>query len=213
MRLLLPLSAAFLAGVLVAWAAARLIPRGTRTPEPASLASAEAVAVPGDPAPALLAALASLGARTERIQRLLESAPARQVAAGAPAADADEQLRLLRALERSLQELLARPTDAHAALQRLRAERPEPDWIALDALLAASESDSMAARRSVQLLSEAEVLRRYGSPGLTYVRDGVVRWVYGRDFVPEWDAYLLQLVLVFEGGLVRDFHVERTSRR
>lgn len=205
----LSMLAAFLAGIAVGWIVSATRDGSPRSePERADLSPPS----PGGVDDELRALLERVDARSERVLRALADAPAGRAPADEPVTaegGPGEELRLLRELERSLAELCARPTDAGEALQRLRAERPEPDWPALDALVATLDADVEAARREVQLLSEPEVLRRYGSPSLTYVRDGVVRWVYGRDYVPQWDAYRLQLVLAFEGGLVRTVYVER----
>jgi hypothetical protein len=163
-------------------------------------------------------ALEGLAERLESVARDLEVAalrvPVPAVAEGsrsgtATSAESGEELRILRELQGSVRSLLELRSDPRAGLQRLREERPTADWSELDLLLSLHERNVEQARKRVQLLSEFEVLRRYGSPDLIFANERGEHWVYGRGYVPERDAYQLQLVFRFQTGLVRAFHVER----
>jgi len=217
-RSALPLVLVFLAGLVVGWGGARLAgapgrERGPEVADPVVPRSAPPPrAEPGDPRdpPDLGAELADVRAGLELVLRRLDDASARVPLAPQDADGRDElTAERIAQIAAGVERRLAREDGPQAALQRLREERPEADWSALQPLADAWDTDKERLRKQVQLLSEAEVLRTYGSPDLTYATGEVVRWVYGRDYLPERDAYRLQLVFTFQDGLVRFFHVER----
>jgi hypothetical protein len=214
MRLLLVLAFVLAAGSLVWWMTQRSLgqARGALEARRAQLESA-APLVERVPAPPDAAELRVLTLRIletlERIESRLQLAGEREsLAPSMPQVSSGAEQGLLRELQASVELLLERSEDPSFRLQRLREERPEADWAALGALLALWETDVEQARKEVQLLSEAEVLRRYGSPDLTFPDGSGARWIYGRRFVPSRDAYELQLTFVFREGLVRSFFVE-----
>lgn len=224
-RILLPLGCLLAAAAVIGWLALRsraemrevaregtLAERTLSAPETPSWATPELVELREELREELShvrAALERIEARLDRAEREPVVPRAAHDTAPVPTGDSDEHLRLHQELLDAVALLLARSEDPALGLQRLRAERPEADWAALGLLLSLWEVDVEQARKEVQLLSEAELLRRYGAPDLTFPSGEGTRWVYGQGFVPARDAYELQLTFVIQGGLVRSFFVER----
>jgi len=211
MKQILPLLLAFSAGIAVGWFLAR---PGSG---PRERSVAEAPPAETHETRLTLEALQRLDQRMVHALELLEAAsgprptPSMAPEGGRAPRDSgtDEERALLRELRAGIETLLERSSDARAGLQQARRERPDADWSALDPLLALWEVDVERARKQVLLLSEVEVVRRYGSPDLTFPDGRGARWVYGQGFVPERDAYRLQIVFAFQDGLVQSFYVER----
>ena len=114
----------------------------------------------------------------------------------------------LQELQRSVDRLLAARGDTVERLQELRKERPEADWSALDPLVELCERDPERARKEVMLLSEEELLRRFGAPDQITTGPVGIKWIYGHEYVPDWDRYRRQIVFVLTEGVVRTLRVE-----
>jgi len=102
----------------------------------------------------------------------------------------------------------AEEKDRFALLERARAEKPAADWTELQLLLDLWLGDEESARKEVQLSGEEQIVRRFGTPDLTFPTKNGVRWVYGQGYDPERDAYDLQIVLGFADGYVSELFVE-----
>lgn len=188
-------------GLAIGW---RLRP----LPEPAQEALRPPVSAPPVDAPRGID-----GAVAERLERLdarlaaLEvaigrlGATARTVAAPDPtaaedrvAARLDELLARLGAMEDALARL--EQSDERAARQRidlaaLKEEHDEVQWPALRELLDLRRLDPNAASREVQLLSDEDLVRRFGSPTTMYGNAAGLHWFYrdGDDDVWTTEVY------------------------
>ena len=209
--LVIALALAFLAGAASLWiwegsgSAARQT--GSESPEPPSASPAELEVI----LRRLEEQSATLDGLAKRIEAVSAASP-RQPLPTDPAPDEENEAlaALLQQVQGSLDHLLeADRLDRLERMQRLREEHPDADWAALEPLVDQVALDLEQARKEVLLLSEEELVRRFGSPQLIYSRGNVVCWVYGRNYMPERDAYQLQVVFSLTDGAVISLHVER----
>ena len=92
------------------------------------------------------------------------------------------------------------PGSASAPLPR----QVETDWNAIATISQQSKGDEEAARKSILLMTPAEVLARFGFPTEVVVRDGGMYWLYFR-LGPD-GGHELDMGVTFAAGYVAKVH-------
>ena len=71
------------------------------------------------------------------------------------------------------------------SLHTIRKQNPRINWAAIETLRNKNTTNSEKARKSVQLLTPAEVLQRFGSPSKMTSHGGNIYWLYRRQRNPQ----------------------------
>ena len=95
------------------------------------------------------------------------------------------------------------------SLRQVQEEKPEPDWAELQPILELWRVDQEAALREVYLLSDEEMMRKYGPPTKIWGHEGQVAWLYGDGyFDPNTEKFEREIFMEFVDGHVNQLSVE-----
>ncbi len=215
-RALVP-SVAFLAGALVAWV---LTTRPTGDGS-ASEAPRQAAAPEGEDLRETLAAMRSALERLDARLSALELAPAAPPSPRAdarrpvPAIEAERLAELTAAvdeLRRAVEAGLPAGVelrDPEPTLEELRAQHPVTDWNAVHGLIDLWSADPAAARQDTMLLSQRDLLKRFGTPTELWGGDGVLNWFYQEGYDAAAETYLVEVYFRLNDGYVTLLNVDR----
>jgi hypothetical protein len=108
---------------------------------------------------------------------------------------------------RNTRTLLAPDSGERAVLERIKdADRPA-DWAAWAPILALWRDDPEAARAAVKLLTDQEVLDRFGTPTDVWSVEQGITWQYARDKDPVDGGYGTEIILRVPKGYVTQLAV------
>lgn len=208
-RLLALVVVSFAVGALAVWLG---LPRGGPGGGRTALAARPAGL---DPAP-VLEALA-------RIEGLLADGGRAGASESTPREDAALAQRL-DAIQRSVEELRGAIAQAQAErfateaatadssggeLFALREEHPEPNWQALDSLVAQWNRDEEAARDETLLLGYRDVIRRFGKPDQVWGTGASLNWLYVDGIDPVSGETVREVWFQFVDGFVVQLGVKQ----
>ena len=131
-----------------------------------------------------------------------------------PSSAGSPEVAELAATVAALQDSLVRQLEADRevreqdTLSKLKQAKPEPDWPALDELVRRWRLDPVGAKQDVKLLTDAEVLRRFGTPGEVWSNEKGTHWIYGQGYDAASDSYQLEIYLRLRDGVVTQVGID-----